>query len=169
MDVACPKHIIMKLPQNSRRTSGMDHPDFQVVCVMPHSPLHIWAHPHDRSLQPLYLSTLFHNLSVHNFTNLQTQDTGTISMAITPRDLRGPPPLTPMHAPLLPPPLVTLAHVGSDISGSGHQLWCQNLTSGHRRRVTPPPALQSGPPLGRYAAHSSPMPQQTSLPPKLGC
>ena len=41
---------------------------------MPHPLLHIWAHPRDWSLQPLYLSTLFYNLFVHTykFTNLGT-------------------------------------------------------------------------------------------------
>ena len=139
VDAACPKHVNMKLVENGRRTLGRDHPDPWVVCMMAHPPSHIWAHPHDRSLQPLYLSTLFYNPFVHNLTNLQTQDTSMTSMATMPHHLSGPPPLTPMHAPLPPPPLVTPAHTGSDVLGSGHQLWHQNLTTGHRSRVAPPP------------------------------
>ena len=34
----------------------MAQPECQVFCAMPHPPLCIWAHPHDQSLQPLYLS-----------------------------------------------------------------------------------------------------------------
>ena len=127
-----PKHIITKLPENDRRTSGRDHPDCWVVHVMPHPPPHIWSHPRDWSQQLLYLSILFYNLFVHNFTNLQTWDTGAISVAIVPHHLRGPPPLTPLCAPPLPPPLVTLAHMGSDVSGSGHQLWHPNPTMSHQ-------------------------------------
>ena len=138
MDTACPKCIIPKLPENGRRTLGRDHPECQVVRMMPHPPLHIWAHPRDWSLQPLYLSTLFYKLFVHNFTNLQTQDTGTIPMALTPHHLRGPPPLTPLCAPPLLPQLMTPAHTGSDVLGSGHQLWHWNPTTGHRRRNAPP-------------------------------
>ena len=99
--------------------------------MMPHPPPHIWAHPCDRSLQPLYLSTLFCNTFVHNLTNLQTQDTGAIPTALMLCHLRGPPPLTPLCAPPLLPPLATPAHAGSDISRSGNQLWCWNLTTGH--------------------------------------
>ena len=33
------------------------HPECQVFHMMPHPPLHIWTHPRDWSLQPLYLST----------------------------------------------------------------------------------------------------------------
>ena len=47
------------------------------------------------------------------------------------------------HAPPPLPPLVTPAHAGSDVSGSGHQLWCWNPTMGHQRQVTPPPPLPS--------------------------
>ena len=58
----CPKCVIMKLPENGCRTSGIVHPSCQVVHVTPHPPPHIWAHPRDWSLQLLYLSTLFYNL-----------------------------------------------------------------------------------------------------------
>ena len=68
MDAAHPKHVITKLPENGLRTSGRDHP----VCVMPHPPPCICVCHRDRSLQPLYLSTLFNNLFVHTFTNLGT-------------------------------------------------------------------------------------------------
>ena len=37
------------------------YPEHQVFCAMPHPPPHIWVHPHDRSLQPLYLSTFYTN------------------------------------------------------------------------------------------------------------
>ena len=36
----------------------MVHPECWVFCAMPHPPLHIWVHPHDWSLQLLYLSFL---------------------------------------------------------------------------------------------------------------
>ena len=38
---------------------------------------------------------------------------------------------TPLRALLPLPPLVTPAHVGLDVLGSGHQLWHQNPTVGH--------------------------------------
>ena len=66
-----PKRVIMKLPENGCRTLGREHLDCWVVHMMPYPPPHIWAHPHDWSLQLLYLSTLFYNLFVHTFTNLQ--------------------------------------------------------------------------------------------------
>ena len=120
--------MIMKWPENGCRTSGRDHLDCWVIHMMPHPPLHIWAHPHDWSLQPLYLSTLFYNL----YTLLQIYKCEDY-VAFASHHLRGPPPLTPLRAPLPPPPLLTPAHTGSDISGSGHQLWHQNPTVGHLR------------------------------------
>ena len=119
--------VIMKLPENGCRTLGRDHPDHRVVRVMPHPPLCIWAHPHDQSLQPLYLSTLFYNLFVHTITNLQMQ--GLCSFMH--RHLRGPPPPTPLRAPPPPPPLATPAQAGLDILGSSHHLWHRNPTTGH--------------------------------------
>ena len=131
--MAHPRCIIRKLPENGRRTSGMVHPDCRVVHMMPHPSPHIWAHPHDQSLQLLYLSTFF----FYNFnTILQNQG---LRCHLTPPSLRGPPPLTLSCVPPPPPPLVTPAHVGSDVSGSGHQPWCQNLTTGHHMPVSPLP------------------------------
>ena len=128
----CLRCVIRKLPENGCRTLGMVHPDHWVVCVMPHPPLCIWAYPHDRSLQPLYLSTFFYNF----FTQFYKLRDYT---AILPHHLRGPPPLTLLHGPPPLPPLVTPAHVESDISGSSHQPWCQNLTTGHPMPVSPLP------------------------------
>ena len=133
MDAACLKHVIMEWPENSHRTLGRDHPDCWVVRVMPHPSPHIWVHPCDWSLQPLYLFTLFYNL----YTLLQIYKCEDYATFVS-CHLRGPPPPTPLHAPLPPPPLVTLAHAGSDVLGSGHQLWCWNPTTGHRRQDVPP-------------------------------
>ena len=60
----------MKWPEYGCRTSGRDHPECRVVCMMPHPPPHIWVHPHNRSLQPLYFIYIILQ-SVHTFTNLQ--------------------------------------------------------------------------------------------------
>ena len=57
----------MKLPENGHRTLERDYLDHRVVHAMPPPPPHIWTHPHDQILQPLYLSTLFYNF-LHNFT-----------------------------------------------------------------------------------------------------
>ena len=100
---------------------------------MPQPPPHIWAHPRDWSLQPLYLSTLYYN----HCTLLQIYKSGDY-VAPMPHHLKVPPPLTPLHALPPPSPLATLAHTGSNVLGSGHQLWCQNPTTGHRRRDVPP-------------------------------
>ena len=128
-----PRRVIRKLPENSHRTLGMVHLDCRVVCMMQHPPLHIWAHPHNWSLQPLYLSTFFYNFF---FTILQTR--GLCShLALPP--LRGPPPLTLSCGPPPLPPLVTPAHVGSDVLGSGHQSWHRNLTVGHHMPASPLP------------------------------
>ena len=35
------------------------HRECWVYCMMPHPPLHIWVHPHDRSLQLLYLPIFY--------------------------------------------------------------------------------------------------------------
>ena len=42
----------------------MVHPECWVFHAMPHPPLHIWAHPRDWNLQPLYLSTFIQLLRV---------------------------------------------------------------------------------------------------------
>ena len=39
----------------------MVHPEHRVFHTMPQPPPHIWAHPHNRSLHPLYLSTFYTN------------------------------------------------------------------------------------------------------------
>ena len=56
--MACPKRVHQKLPKNGHRkkTAATVHPGHLVFHAMPHPPLHIWAHPHNRSLQPLYFS-----------------------------------------------------------------------------------------------------------------
>ena len=128
MDAVRLKCVNMKWPEKSCRTSGRDHPDHRVVHMMPHPPPHIWACTHNQSLQLLYLSTLFYNL----YTLLQIYKCEDYA-AFASHHLRVSPPLTPLCAPLPPPPLMTLAHAGSDILGSGHQLWRQNLTMGHQR------------------------------------
>ena len=49
-----------KIVQNGRKEMSnvaMVHPECRVFCMMPHPPPHIWAHTHNQSLQPLYLST----------------------------------------------------------------------------------------------------------------
>ena len=101
-----------------------------MVCLMPHPPPRIWAHPCDWGLQPLYLSTLYYNRCT--FTNIpiyRSED----QVVLVPHQLRVPPPLTPMHAPQLQSPSATPAPVGSNLLGSGHQLWCQSLTVSHQR------------------------------------
>ena len=128
-----PNRVNMKLPKNSHKALGRDHPDHRVVHVMPHPPLHIWARPCDRSLQPLYLPTLYYN----HCTLLQIYTCGDC-VALLPHQLRVPPPLTPMHALRPPSPSVTPAPTGLNIPGSGHQLWHWNPTVGHQRRDIPP-------------------------------
>ena len=39
-------------------TAATVHPGHQVFRTTPHPPPHIWVHPHDQSLQLLYLSLL---------------------------------------------------------------------------------------------------------------
>ena len=117
------------------KTSGRDHPDRWLVRLMPHPPPHIWAHPRDRSLQPLYLSTLYYNHCT--FTNLQIYRSED-RVALAPHQLRVPPPLTPAHAPQPQSPSATPAPAGSNALGSSHQLWCPSPTVGHRRRGIPP-------------------------------
>ena len=95
---------------------GRDLPE---VRLMPHPPPCIWAHLHDRSLQPLYL---------HYVTMLHMG----ITLQIYRREGRGPPPLSPVHA----PPwhlVVTPAPAGSNAQGSSHQPWHQSLTVRHRK------------------------------------
>ena len=47
-----------------------------MFCTMPHPPSHIWAHPHDWSLQPLYLSPFLFTILTRvfstksNYTNI---------------------------------------------------------------------------------------------------
>ena len=129
-DAVRPKCMNMKLPKNGCKTQGRDHPDHWVVCLMPHPPLRIWAHPHDWSLQLLYLSTLYYNSCT--FTNIQIYRSKDRA-ALTPHQLRVPPPLTPAHAPQLWSPLATPAPAGSNALGSSHQLWRRNLTTGHKK------------------------------------
>ena len=96
---------------------------------MPHPPPCIWAHPHNWSLQPLYL---------HNVTMLHSGITLQIyrkegGVALPPHWLRGPPPLSPMRAP--PQHLVVIpASAGSNAQGSGYQLWRWSLTAGHQKQ-----------------------------------
>ena len=133
MDVACPKHVNMKLPKNGHKALGGDHPNHRVVCMMPHPPPHIWACPCDRSLQLLYLSAVYYN----RCTLLQIYKCRAYA-ALTPCHLRVPLPLTPLRALEPLSPSATHAHMGSNVLGSGHQLWHWNLTLGHRRRDVPP-------------------------------
>ena len=134
-DMARLKCVNMKLPKNGCKSLGRDHPDCWMVHVMPHPPQHIWACPHNWSLQPLYLSTLYYNRCT--FTNLQIY-TSEDCVALVPCQLRVPPPPTPMHALQPPFPVVTPAPVGSNVLGSGHQLWRRSLTVGHQRQDVPP-------------------------------
>ena len=41
----------------------MVHPEHWVFHTVPHPPLCIWVHPHNWSLQPLYLSTITTTMS----------------------------------------------------------------------------------------------------------
>ena len=122
------KRINTKLTKIGRKASGRDHPDCWVVLAIPHPPMCIWAHPHDWSLQPLYLSTLYYNCCI--FTDLQIYRSEDRA-ALVPRQLRVPPPPTPIHEPQPQSPSVTLAPAGSNVQGSGHQLWCRSLNMGH--------------------------------------
>ena len=112
---------------------------------MLHPPPCIWVPPHNQSLQPLYL---------HYDTMLHTEITSQIyrrvgGVAFLPRRLRGPPPLSPMHA--LPWHLVvTPAPAGLNMQGSGHRPWYQSLTTGcqksgvaHHPSWTPTPVIIS--------------------------
>ena len=128
MDAVHLKRITTKLPKNGCKTLERDHQDCRVVHVMPHSPPHIWARPCNQSLQLLYLPTLYYN----HCTLLQIYTCGDCA-TLVPRLLRVPPPLTPVHALRPPSPSVTPAHAGSNIQGSGHQLWHRNPTVGHQR------------------------------------
>ena len=97
--------------------------------------------PRDATLSPAYLGTSPQlepttALFIHNFTHLQNWG---LCCHLTLPSLRGPLPLTFSRVPPLPPPLVTPAHMGSDISGSGHQSWHWNLTAGHHMPVSPLP------------------------------
>ena len=124
-----------ELPKNGCQTQGRDHPDCRVVHPMPHPPLRIWACPHDWSLQPLYLHYI--TMLCILFTNLQiyrSQD----RVALTPHQLKVPPPLTPMHAPKQQFLVATPAPAGSNIQGSGHQLWHWSPTAGHQKQEVLP-------------------------------
>ena len=59
--------------KESRKRLGRDIPGCRDAHLTPHPPLHIWVHPHDWSLQPLYLH-YFYNAALRNcFTNLHTR------------------------------------------------------------------------------------------------
>ena len=108
---------------------GRDLPDHQEDCLMPHPPPHIWAHPHDWSLQLLYL---------HYFTMLHSEITLHIyrkegGVALPPHRLRGPSPLSPARVLQQLSLVVTLAPVGLNAQGSGRQLWCQSPTTGRQK------------------------------------
>ena len=87
---------------------------------MPHLPRHIWAHSHDRSLQPLYLS-LFLQAFVTILSKIfwcpphqhevqpRASDSELVQLKTLSRAL----------ARRLPPPLVTPAYMGSHDSGCG--------------------------------------------------
>ena len=168
-DVPCPKCVIMKLLENGHRTLGRDHPDCWVVCVMPHLPAYLGASPQPEPTTALFIYIILQSLC----TLLQIYKLGDY-VTITPRHLRGPPPPSLLRAPPLPPLLATLAHVGSDVLGSGHPWWRQNLTVGHRRRAAPP--LPWPPPqshdcyhlLGSGSPSSSPCSSSTSVDDGLG-
>ena len=80
LEVVCPKCMNTELPKMPTKTQDRDHLDHWVVCLMPHPPPHIWAHPCNRSLQPLYLHYIT-TLCIYRYTNLQKQGRG------GPRDL----------------------------------------------------------------------------------
>ena len=130
LDASHLKCVNMELPKNGRQTQGRDHLDHRVVCLMPHPPPHIWVHPRDRSLQPLYLHYI--TMLCILFTNLQIYRSKD-GVALVPCQLKVPPPLTPMHAPQQQFLMATLAPAGSNVQGSGHQLWHQSLTVGHQK------------------------------------
>ena len=86
-------HVKMKLPRKPRNAR-------QEPPRVPGGPPdatpspRIWVHPHNQSLQPLYL---------HYVTMLHMEITLQIyrmvgEAALPPRELRGPPPLSPVHA-----------------------------------------------------------------------
>ena len=117
---------------------GRDHPDCQVICKMPHPPPLIWVCPHDRSLQPLYLHyvTMLY-LEIMNLHIYRSED----GVALPPHWLRGPPPLSLMHAPQQQSLVATPAPVGSNAQGSGYQLWHQSRTTGHQKQDVLPHTL----------------------------
>ena len=121
----------MKLSKNGHKASGGDHPDHQVVCMMPQPP-RIFGHiPVTRAYNCFiylhYITTAVHKCRAY--------------AALTPRHLRVPPPPTPcMHIdrhlpwrPQLTQGQTSLAHAGSNVLGSSHQLWHHNPTVGHQR------------------------------------
>ena len=55
---------------------GRDIPGCQDVHLMPHPPPHIWACPHDWSLQPLYLHYFYNAAPRNYFTTLHTRGWG---------------------------------------------------------------------------------------------
>ena len=78
---------------------------------MPHPLPRIWVRPRDQSLQPLYLhyiTTLC--LMITNLHIYRNED----GAALPPRWLRGPPPLSPAHAPQQQSLVVTPAPAGSN-------------------------------------------------------
>ena len=108
---------------------GRDHPDGWAIHKTPHPPPHIWACPHNWSLQPLYLHYItMLCLVITNLHIYRIED----GAALPPHQLRVPPPLTPAHAPQQQSLVVIPAPAGSNAQGSGHQWWCQSWTVGHQ-------------------------------------
>ena len=125
--VLCFRRINTKLPKKAAK------PKAGTICVvhlMPHPPLCIWAHPRDRSLQPLYLHYIaMLCLAITNLHIYRNED----RVAILPCWLRGPPPLSPTYAPQQQSLVATPAPAGSNAQGSGHQLWHWSLTAVHQK------------------------------------
>ena len=51
---SAPTPKLPKMAVDRQEHCGQLHPECWVFHTMPHPPPHIWAHPHDWSLQPLY-------------------------------------------------------------------------------------------------------------------
>ena len=82
---------------------GQGTPEHQVISAMPHPPPPIWARPHNRSLQPFYLSYFYKKERA--FVTKIKQNTAVKAMRGPTTDLllRGPPALPHSCAPPQPP------------------------------------------------------------------
>ena len=111
--MAHPKCVTIKLPKNGCKASGRDHLGHQVVHMMPHPPPCIWVHPHNQSLQLLYLPTLYYN----HCTLLQIYTCGDCA-TLAPCQVRVPPRPTPVRALRSLSPLVTRLMWGRTSQGT---------------------------------------------------